>query len=250
MKLRDLVEYLDDYLAVGDIPDADGACNGLQVANSGTVRRVAAAVDASEAAIQEAARRDCDFLLVHHGLFWDRDPVITGRRYRKIRALIGSDTAVYGSHLPLDVHAEVGNNAVLAEEIGLTPRGRFGDYHGVAVGIWGDLTLRREALAARLDEILGGPVRMIPGGPERLKRVGIVTGGGSGMIASAIETGLDALVTGEGPHHSYFEAMEGGLTVYFGGHYATETWGVRALAAHLERRFDLPWEFLHLPTGL
>jgi putative NIF3 family GTP cyclohydrolase 1 type 2 len=108
----------------------------------------------------------------------------------------------------------------------------------------------REGLAARLDEVLGGRVLMIPGGPKRVERVGVLTGAGGDAIGQAISAGLDALVTGEGAHHTYFAAMEDGLNVYYGGHYATEVWGIRALAAHLAERFGLEWEFIDVPTGM
>ena len=250
MRLDELAGYLDVYLRVREVPDSRLALNGLQVENGGEVTRVAVAVDASEAAIREAVARGCDLLLVHHGLFWDGHQPLTGRRYRKVKRLLDAGVAVYSAHIPLDVHPEVGNNVVLARELGIRVEGRFGDYEGVELGVWGELELKREALAARLDEVLGGRVKMMAGGPERVRRVGVITGQGGSMIGAAIEAGLDAYVTGEGAHHTYFDAMEGGINVYYGGHYATEVWGVRALAAHLEKRFGLPWEFLDLPTGL
>ncbi len=250
MRLEALVDYLDEYLRITEVPDYPNALNGLQVENSGEVTRVAAAVDASEASIREAAERGCDLLLVHHGLFWDGNRPVTERRYRRLRLLFEHDIAVYGAHLPLDVHPEVGNNAVLARELGIEIDGEFGDYRGTSVGIQGTLEVKREVLLARLDEVLGGRVQLLPGGPERLRRVGVLTGGGGGMIGDAIAAGLDALVTGEGAHHTYFDAVEGGINVYYGGHYATETWGVRALADHLADRFGLPTEFIDLPTGL
>jgi dinuclear metal center YbgI/SA1388 family protein len=248
--LTEVVEYLHGYLNVAEVPDSDGALNGLQVSNSGTVGRIGAAVDASERTIAEAIRRGCDLLLVHHGLFWDGNVPVTGRRYRKLRTLLAADTAVYSAHLPLDVHAEVGNNAILARELGVELEGRFGDYRGMALGWWGRLELKRETLGARLDVVLGGRVRMLGFGPEVVRPVGVITGGGGGMIGAAVAAGLDAYITGEGAHHTYFDAEESGINVYYGGHYATETWGVKALAAHLESRFDLPWEFIDLPTGL
>ena len=250
MKLQELVEYLDNYLRVAEVSDAPTALNGLQVANSGAVNRVAAAVDGSEATIKAAIAAGCDLLLVHHGLFWDGNLPVTGRRYRRLRALFDHDVAVYSAHLPLDVHPDIGNNAVLAKELGISVRGAFGDYKGVPLGVWGDCAITREALAARLDDVLGGRVKLIAGGPERIERIGVVTGGGGSMIGQAVTAGLDAYVTGEGAHHTYFDAMEGGINVYYGGHYATETWGVRALARHLEERFDLPWQFIDHPTGL
>ena len=250
MRLHELVSYLDGYLRIGEVRDWENALNGLQVENGGEVGRVAAAVDASEAAIEAAARGGCDLLLVHHGLFWDGNRPVTARRYRRLRRLLEADMAVYSAHLPLDVHPEVGNNVVLARELGIEPAGWFGEVWGAPVGVWGELRLTREALAARLDERVGPWIRMIPGGPERLERVGVVTGSGGGVIEAARAAGLDALVTGEGAHHTYFDAMEGGINVYYAGHYATETWGVRSLARHLEERFGLPWQFLDLPTGL
>ncbi|MFS8637936.1 MAG: Nif3-like dinuclear metal center hexameric protein [Gemmatimonadota bacterium] len=250
MRLEELVDYLDGYLRIAEVPDYPNALNGLQVEGRDEVRRIGVAVDASEASIRAAAGRGCDVLIVHHGLFWDGNVPVTGRRYRRLRLLIERGIALYSAHLPLDVHPEVGNNVVLARELGMMVEGTFGDYKGMPVGVWGRLALSREALAARLDEVLGRRVRLLPGGPERLERVGVLTGAGGGMIADAIAAGLDALVTGEGAHHTYFDAIEGGINVYYGGHYATETWGVRALAAHLSERFGVPTEFIDLPTGL
>jgi dinuclear metal center YbgI/SA1388 family protein len=241
--------YLDEFLHIHEMPDSAGALNGLQVTNEGQISRVAAAVDASERAIEEAGRSGCDLLLVHHGLFWDGNQPVVGRRYRKLKRLLDGGIAVYAAHIPLDAHPEVGNNAVLARELGIALEGTFGDYRGVKIGVYGRLEMLREGLAAHMHDLLGAQVRYVPGGSEKLKRVGVITGAGSDAIGEAIALGLAALVTGEGPHHSYFEAMEGGINLYYGGHWATETWGVRALADHLEKKFAIPWEFLELPTG-
>jgi putative NIF3 family GTP cyclohydrolase 1 type 2 len=119
----------------------------------------------------------------------------------------------------------------------------------VPIGVYGRLELRREALAARLHDLLGAPVRFVAGGREQLRRVGVITGAGSDAIEEAVRLGLDAFVSGEGPHHTYFDALECGINLYYGGHWATETWGVKALAAHLEAEYGLPWEFLDQPTG-
>jgi dinuclear metal center YbgI/SA1388 family protein len=249
-ELRELVEYLDGYLRCGEVPDSAGALNGLQVENGGRVTRIGAAVDASERTVADAVGRGCDLLLVHHGLFWDGNVPLTGRRYRRIRPLLEADCAVYSAHLPLDVHEEVGNNAVLARALGVELKGRFGEHKGLELGWWGRLELKREALAARLDDLLGARVKMMPFGVEVVRTVGVITGGGGSMIAEAKAAGLDAYVTGEGSHHTYIDAEEHGLNVYYGGHYATETWGVRALAQHLADRYGVEWEFLDHPTGL
>jgi dinuclear metal center YbgI/SA1388 family protein len=250
MRLSELVEYLDGYLRTAEVPDDERARNGLQVEGRRAVRKVGVAVDASEVAIERARALECDVLIVHHGLFWDGLAPLTGRRYRKVSVLVESGIGLYGSHIPLDVHPEVGNSAVLARALGIEVTGTFGAHRGVEIGYHGRLAMLREGLAARLDEVLGGRVLMIPGGPKRVERVGVLTGAGGDAIGQAIEAGLDALVTGEGAHHTYFAAMEDGLNVYYGGHYATEVWGIRALAAHLAERFGLEWEFIDVPTGL
>jgi dinuclear metal center YbgI/SA1388 family protein len=245
-RLDDVVAYLDSYLRVAEVEDAPGAVNGLQVENGGRVTRVAAAVDASARTVAAVVARGCDLLLVHHGLFWDGNVPVTGRRYRRLKPLLDAGVAVYSAHLPLDVHETVGNNAVLARRLGIELAGRFaGD-----LGWWGHLELKREALAARLDDLLESRIHMMPFGPEVIRTVGVVTGGGGGLIGAAVAAGLDAYITGEGAHHTYFDAEEAGINVYYGGHYATETWGVRALAAHLEERYGLAWEFIDHPTGL
>src|SRR5688572_24226916 len=250
MRLDELTQYLDEYLRIREIPDYPNALNGLQIESNSDIRSLAVSVDASEQAINGAIRAGCNLLITHHGLFWGGLQPVTGRLYRKVSSALQGKLAVYGCHIPLDLHPEVGNSAVLSRAIGCEPKGQWGDYRGYKIGVWGELSLTREALAARLDETLGGPVRMIAGGKERMKRVGVITGAGAGYIGEAIALGLDALVTGEGAHHTYFDAMEGGLNVYYGGHYLTETWGVRALGAHLEQKFGLSWQFLDLPTGL
>ncbi|HEX6261090.1 MAG TPA: Nif3-like dinuclear metal center hexameric protein [Woeseiaceae bacterium] len=250
MDIHELTTYLDTYLRTAEVPDYGTALNGLQVENSGQVTRVAGAVDASEASIREAIRRNCDVLLVHHGLFWDGNQPVSGRRYRRLKQLMAADVAVYSSHLPLDVHPEVGNNVRLARALGLSVEGTFGRHQNIEVGVWGKLNVTRETLAARLDDVLGARVRMLAGGPEKLQRVGVITGGAGSMINDAVKAGLDAFVTGEGAHHTYFDAMEGRINVYYGGHYATEVFGVRALGEHLEKKFGIPFEFIDLPTGM
>lgn len=247
----ELVSYLDAYLKIAEVPDYSQAWNGLQVeSRRREIHRVALAVDAAQATIDAAAARGADLLIVHHGLFWDGVPTVTGRRYRRLKALLDADLALYSAHLPLDVHPEVGNNVVLARELGLEVEGRFGDYKGIEVGVWGTMELRRESLAARLDQVLGSRVRMIGGGPERVRKVGIITGGAGSQIEVARRSGLDAFITGEGAHHHYFDAEEGGINLYFGGHYATEVWGLKALGAHLAGLFGVEIDFIDHPTGL
>jgi dinuclear metal center YbgI/SA1388 family protein len=253
MKLESVLQYLDAYLGIPAHPDYPTALNGLQVGGPDEVSRVVAAVDASEASILAAVERGADLLLVHHGLFWDGLQPVTGRYLRRLRPLLEHGIAVYSAHLPLDSHAEVGNCALLGRALGLDPRGRFAAYGGVEIGGWGELATPLDAsgLARRLTDVLDGArVHVIPGGPAEIGRVGVVTGGGASFTGEAAARGLDALVTGEGSHHTHFDAMELGVHVLMGGHYATETFGVRALAAHLAERFGLEWGFVDQPTGL
>ncbi|HXI21814.1 MAG TPA: Nif3-like dinuclear metal center hexameric protein [Gemmatimonadales bacterium] len=257
--LETLATYLDDYLRVGEIPDAPNALNGLQAENSGHVGRVVAAVDASLATIEGVGGEGTmppALLLVHHGMFWEGHRPVTGRRYRKLRALLQRDLALYAAHLPLDVHPEVGNNIVLARRLGLADCTPFGDYHGLALGVAGAAPTglrERDALVevtARALGIAAETIRVVPGGPDRIDRIGVITGAGGSMIGDAKLAGCEVLITGEGPAHSYFDAIELGVTVLYAGHYATETVGVQALGAHLAQRFGLPWEFHDHPTGM
>jgi dinuclear metal center YbgI/SA1388 family protein len=259
--LAEVASYLDEYLRIGEIPDEPNAVNGLQVENTGYIGEVIAAVDASQATIDGVVAtmesgQPPPLLLVHHGLFWDGNVPLTGRRYRRIAALLDHDLALYSAHIPLDVHPEVGNNAVLAERLGIRVEGWFGDYRGHAIGVWGQVPtslMTRESVALELDRVLHsmkGSATLIPGGPEQPGRIGIITGGAGNMIGAARDAGLDTFITGEGPHHTYFDAMEWGLNVIYAGHYATETLGVQAMASHVAERFDLEWDFHDHPTGL
>jgi dinuclear metal center YbgI/SA1388 family protein len=250
MRLDDLVEYLDGYLRIHEVGDDPLALNGLQVENGGDVQNVAVAVDACLAVMDQAAQRGADLLLVHHGLFWGGLEPLVGRHYRRVAALVRHGIALYAAHIPLDRHPEVGNNVVLARKLGMEVRGWFGTYRGSPIGTWGELDLSREALGSRLQEILGTPPRLIAGGPERVRRIGIITGAAGSMLKEASLAALDTFITGEGQHWTYFDAEELGVNAYYAGHYATETLGVKALAEHIAERFRLPWSFIDHPTGL
>ena len=250
VKLESLLYFLEDAFQTSSHPDYPGAVNGLQVEGRTEVRHLGAAVDASEETIQEAIRRGVDLLLVHHGLFWGGLKPLTGSHFRKVAPLIRDEVGIYSLHLPLDSHPEFGNNALLLSALGLNREGRFGVFKEIQVGWWGTDGCLRDDLLQRLEKTVEGPCRLIPGGPERVDKVGVVTGGGASTLGEASAMGLDALITGEAPHHSYHEAMEFGVNLFLGGHYATETFGVKALASHLADHFGISWEFLHFPTGL
>lgn len=250
VEIERIVQFFDDTLALSDFPDYPHALNGLQVEGAGSVSKVAAAVDSSEVTIRLALEAEADLLLVHHGLFWSGLRPLTGALYRKVKAIVESGLAVYSAHLPLDAHPELGNCAILARRAGVHVRGPFGAFKDREIGWWGTVDTGRGALASHLETLLGGEVRVIAAGPEQLRRVGVVTGGGASYLAEAADQGLDALITGEGSHHHYHDAMELGVSLFLCGHYATETWGVRALAERAAEELGVQWTFIDQPTGL
>jgi len=245
-----LVTYLDGELKTASIRDYPGAMNGLQLSNSGQVGRIVAAVDASLPVIEAAAAGGPGLLLVHHGMFWQGVQPVTGAFYKKLKIAMEADLAIYSSHLPLDVHPVFGNNALLAKSIGLKDPESFFDHNGLLIGLRGRWEGTRSSLADTLREVLGGPVHLCPGGPEMVSEVGLITGGAGSEIAKVAAAGLNCFITGEGPHWSYPLAEELGVNLFYGGHYATETFGVKAISAAAADAFDTNWSFLDHPSGL
>ncbi len=252
MLLASLVSYLDTELRIREIADYPPALNGLQVDAPGLeVARVAAAVDASLPVIRKAVDARASLLLVHHGLFWNGLQPVTGAWREKLRLCFEHGLAVYSAHLPLDAHPRLGNNTCIARALGLTPGAGFLDYKETDIGVIAESEITLDELTARFRSVLdGGPVHVCPGGPGVARRIGISSGGSGSEVAAAAKAGVDTFLTGEGPHWSYPLAEELGINVLYGGHYATETFGVKALAAEIETRFKLPWVFIDHPTGL
>lgn len=258
IRLPDLVGYLDEYLAIREIPDYPNAFNGLQVEGKEEIRRVLTTVDVSVASVEEAVAWGADLLVVHHGLFWNGLQPIVGRFRRRLQPLLRENISLYSVHLPLDVHPEVGNNAKLARLLGLTPTDRFGDYQGVPIGVVCDVESTRMSplslseLTSLLEEGLRTQVKVIRFGSDTVRRIGILTGSGGNtrILTEAHQLGIDTLITGEGAHHTYLDAEELGINLLYAGHYATETLGVQALGEHLQRLFGLEHRFFDHPTGL
>jgi len=244
-----LVRYLDDYLKIGAIPDK--SLNGLQVEGRARIHRAAFAVDASLEAIRAAARIGAEILVVHHGLFWSENERITGVMRRRVGALVENDISLYAAHLPLDCHEEVGNNVELARLFGFEIREKFADYHGVRLGFTAaaKAPLTRAALSKKIERTLRCRVARLDFGPKAIRRIGIVSGGAAVFAAEARDLGCDALITGETSHTAYHMAKEARINVFFAGHYASETVGVKALSRHLRDAFDLDCRFIAGPTG-
>jgi len=250
MQRRELVQYLDEYLQVGRIQDESR--NGLQVEGRPEVRHLALAVDACLDTFQQAGQVGADLLIAHHGLYWEAYRPLVGAHLRRIRALLEHDLSLYAVHLPLDAHPEVGNNAVLAQILGLEVVGPFGDYHGVRVGLEARPAgpVAPQEFARLVQERLEVPVTLQAYGPPQVRRVGIVSGGGASLIRQFGEEGMDLFLTGERSHSYYHMAGELGIHVVYAGHYVTETVGLKALGRHLAERFGLQTSFLDVPTGL
>ena len=248
--LHEIVHFIDGYLRLTEIEDYANALNGLQIENSGEVTKIGAAVDASTRTIQMALESGIDLLVVHHGLFWPGLRTVTGSLYGTLKLAIEHDLAVYSAHLPLDLHPRIGNNALLAAAIGLEKTEPFLEMKGGPAGLVAEVSLQRDELIAKLAESLGGPVRCFGTGPMETKRIGIVTGAAGSEIYAAAREEIDTYITGEAPHWAAVAAEELGINLFLGGHYATETFGVKALAAELAEKFGVPWEFLDHPTGL
>jgi dinuclear metal center YbgI/SA1388 family protein len=250
ISLTAIVKHCDQLLRTKEIGDYDGAVNGLQAGNAGTVTRIAAAVDASLATMKLAIAARADLMVVHHGLFWSPSHPWTGKKYELLRLLVENNLAVYSSHLPLDAHPRLGNNAQLCAALGLKKLRPFFESHGQTIGFKTQTKISRTELATRLARATGAKPHVIPGGPAICRHVGVVTGGAGDGLKLAADEGVDTFITGEGPHWTCAVAEECGINVFYGGHYATETFGVKALAAELSKKFKLPWGFLDHPTGL
>lgn len=248
--LGEIVDYTNAYLRVAEIGDWENALNGLQIENSGRVTKIGAAVDISTRVLTKAANAHVDLLLVHHGLFWPGLQPVRDALRRQIKFAFENDIALYSAHLPLDIHPEVGNNAQLARALGLTNTQPFFEEKGSLIGVKAEMSILREELIEHLTKSLGENPKAFLFGPERATSIGIITGGAGGEIYRVADEKIDMFITGEAPHWAAVAAEELRMNLVLGGHYATETFGVKALAAHLSQKFDLPFEFIDCPTGL
>jgi dinuclear metal center YbgI/SA1388 family protein len=241
--LQDLVTYCDQRTRRADFQDAPGACNGLQVANDGRVSRIGAAVDAGLVPFRSAVAAGVDFLIVHHGMYWDMPRALTGGVLSRVATLVEGDCAVYSSHLPLDAHPQIGNNALIARQLRLRGVRGFLPNAGGDIGRIAKSTLGRAAFRRRLEGHYAR-VTSIEFGSAKPREVAICSGSGNSAIAPMIEAGVDTLVTGELREEWFNAAQENRLNLYLCGHYATEVHAVKALAAEVSAKFGLPWKFI------
>ncbi len=247
--LHEITDYCDRRTRRGAFKDYPGAFNGVQVANDGRVTKIGAAVDAGLVPFERAVECGVDFLIVHHGLFWGGVQPLTGPAYARCAALIRGNCAVYSSHLPLDAHAEIGNNALLARQLGLKPKRQWLVHDDSAIGWIAPSKWKRHQLRSRLEENYERVVA-IECGSAAPKEVAFCSGSGNSAISQLAASGADTLVTGELREEWFTHAQEHSLNVYCCGHYATETLAVKALAAELAKKFRLPWVFIEIDNPL
>jgi len=249
MELSELVTYLDGYLDIEAFDDA--SVNGLQVESGGEVGRVAVSVDASLEAIRGAADACAELLVVHHGLLWGKPSPLSGVLGARVGELFRRGVSLYAAHVPLDAHPVVGNNAELARRFGLDELEPFGVYRGRPIGLAGVLPSPRSAvdLVRELESGVGPATGAVLAGGGEVRRLAVVSGGAGDMVEEAVRHGIQMLVTGEQDHAAAVYARDAGVHLVFLGHHATEVYGVRALASHLESEFDLPWSMVGRGTG-
>jgi dinuclear metal center YbgI/SA1388 family protein len=253
MTTAKLDAYFRSLLDIEGFASMDSSLNGLQVDNDGAdFAKIAFAVDASLESFTRAAEAGAGLLFVHHGLFWGKPLRVAGSHRERLRFLLDHNLALYAVHLPLDQHPTLGNNAGLAELLGIQSLEPFGEYHGRKIGFKGKLAapLTIEEAARRIGFKDRPPLGVYPFGKRESLSCAVVSGGAAEEALQAIEEGVDLYVTGEASHEIYHHALEGRLNLIAGGHYATEVWGVRRIMENCAAGLNLETEFIDVPTGL
>ena len=248
--LENAVNFCDTLTRRKEFKDFKGAENGLQIENDGSITKIGAAVDGGLIPFEKAAAAGVDFLIVHHGIFWTPPIPVTGFNYKKLKCALDNNLAVYGAHLPLDAHPEIGNNALLAKTFGLNIERTFLPYEGNDIGVIAEVNGNFGALKAKLKERFPDTYTAIEYGSEAPDKVAILTGSGAGAMPSLRANGVDTLITGELKQNHFNQAQEEELNLYLCGHYATETFGVCALAEKLSEHLNVPWTFIETECPL
>ncbi|MBU0457530.1 MAG: Nif3-like dinuclear metal center hexameric protein [Nanoarchaeota archaeon] len=247
VKVEQISKLLDEELDINSIED--NSCNGLQVENTGEITKIGFAVDACIETFEKAVISGCQMLVVHHGMIWDGIKFIKGDTYKKIKYLMDNNLALYAAHLPLDMHNKYGNNIKLAEMLNLQEIKNFGYHNGKTIGFSGNAETSLEEVKRRLEEN-NIKTQSLDFGPNKIKKIAIVSGGASKDVFQAVAIKADLYITGEPLHFAYHFAKENKINVIFGGHYETEVWGVKALMPLLKEKFNVEVEFIDVPTSI
>lgn len=243
-----IVSLLDKTLRTSEITDR--SVNGLQVEGAAEVSKVGLAVDACLEAYEKAHALGCQMVIAHHGIIWEGIKSVTGPVYRQIAFLVKSGISLYASHLPLDLHPTLGNNARIVKTLGLRDLRPFGVYHGAFIGFEGVFPrpVTVKSVSEAVKKAFGGPTAALPFGPQKIKSAAVISGGGTAALPEAIEKKIDLFITGEPDHVNHHMALEGKINVVYGGHYHTEKPGVIALGEFLSKKFGIEAVFLDVPT--
>jgi len=240
-RLTEIVADLDRLLDPEGFEDYGP--NGLQVQGAEEVTHVVTGVSASLELFERAIEGGAQLIVTHHGLLWNADdPRVVGARRERLRALLRADVSLVAYHLPLDAHPVVGNNALIAAGLGLLDPEPFGRHRGRAIGVRARVPgegIAATELVARVAALTGREPLALPGGPEVVRSVGIVSGGGARNVEEAIAAGLDAFITGEPAEWAAALAREARIHFVAAGHHATETFGPQALGEHLREHFGV-----------
>lgn len=253
MDVKEFDIWIRKILNIGEMAGRDASLNGLQVGRTEKqLNKIAFAVDASLESFRRAIELNADLLFVHHGLYWGRVIPVVGDFYKRMELLIKEDLALYAAHLPLDMHGELGNNAGMARALGLEQLEPFGTYKGVDIGWKGvfERPLNRDDIVSRLFGSWEETVKLLPFGKEMIRSVAVISGSASYELEQAIAADVDLYLTGEAGHVLYHTALEAGINVICGGHYATEVYGVKLLAEKISKDLSIETVFIDIPTGL
>ncbi len=245
----ELSRYMADYLRIGDFEDLGP--NGLQVCGKEEISKIVTGVSASVELFEEALRREADAVIVHHGIIWNFErPLYRGSYKKRIKLLLENDLNLFAFHLPLDAHEGVGNNRVIADTLGLRNQQPFGRYKGFFIGFRGEFSepLPAQKVFEAITRKINSGALIFPFGPEKIKTVGVISGGAQKEVQQAVGEELDLYLTGEVSEHIFHYVKEEGIHFVAAGHYATERFGIKALGDHLKNRFPVEVEFVDIPN--
>ncbi|MEM7128760.1 MAG: Nif3-like dinuclear metal center hexameric protein [Chloroflexota bacterium] len=250
MNRAELVSYLDDYLRINEI--GDYGPQGLQIEGKEEVRKIVALVDSHQPCVEAALEKNADLMLVHHGIFWGPPRLLSGSYGRLVRTFMDANLNLYAAHLALDAHPEVGNNAELANRLRLKIVDWWANIKGTPLAALTEVSesTTLDELVTRIQERVG-PIQVVQRhGPNQIRRIGILSGGGASHVEEAAALGCDTYITGETSHANYYDALNAGINVIYVGHYQSEVVGVQALGKHLVEKFGVGFEFVDLPTEM
>lgn len=258
MTLLDVDSYFKGLMKIDELSDLDVSMNGIQVSSGDgepsnvEIKKIAFAVDASLESFERAVEHHADLLFVHHGLFWGKPLRIEGSHFRRLKYLIENGLCLYASHLPLDINPEFGNNAGICASLGITEIEPFGEYHGVKIGFKGLLphSCGLNDVLDKLGLTADRALSVLPFGPEKIRRVAVISGGGTNEVFQAMDEDADLYITGDASHQIYHPCLENKISLICGGHYHTETWGVRLLSDRTAADLGVETVFIDIPTGL